>query len=99
MSSRASMVTAGGGPADGSAVNGVAPSASPNTNSSRTPVPSSASRALSTNCGIVTRNRAPASRSWRLSSPGVYSGLIVVTVPPAMAVPKKATAYSGRLGL
>ena len=93
------MATAGGSPAAMSEANGVAPSASPKTNTSSTAVPSAPCRAASRNRGIVSRKRAPESRSWRFTSPAVYSGFIVVTTPPAVDTPKKATAYSGTFGL
>jgi hypothetical protein len=49
-------------------VNGRAPSAAPNTNTSSTLDLAAASRALSRKGGTVTRKRAPESLSWLASS-------------------------------
>jgi hypothetical protein len=46
----------------------VMPSASPATQISSRPTRPAASRATSSACGIVTRNRAPASLSWNATS-------------------------------
>ena len=76
----------------------MAPSASPITAISVTDVPSMASLAVSSDSGIVTSRVAPLSLSWNRTSSALYTGLIVVTVPPAVATPWKTMAYSGRFG-
>ena len=94
-----SMRTSGGGPASrSSSSKGVAPAASPTTKTSRTAVPCAAARTLSTQDGIVTTKQARVRPSWCASSSAVYSGLAVVTTPPARSTPWKTSAYSGRFG-
>ena len=93
------MGTAGGSRLSRSESNGVAPSASPKTNTSRTLDPRTASIAFAAHAGIVTRKQAPESASCVRSSSAVYIGLIVVTTPPASEAAWKATAYSSAFAL
>ena len=51
-----------------------------------------AALAVSRSSGTVTSTPAPESTSWWWTSPSVYVGLIVVTVPPASATPWNTTA-------
>ena len=62
------------------------------------PALSAAARAAGRKAGSVMTKRAPASASWDAISPGVYSGLIPVTTPPAAIAPKHATSHSGEFG-
>ena len=82
------MVTsAGGWPWSSSSRNGVAPSASPNTTTCRTPALAAAVLAVSRNGGTVTSTPAPEPASWPASSSAVSRGLAPVTVPPAAIAP------------
>ena len=76
----------------------MAPSASPSTTTSRTPVAAATERAAGTSDGTVTRTEAPASASWVTSSRSVAAGLAAVTVPPAAMAPRATPAHWGRLG-
>jgi hypothetical protein len=59
-------------------------------------IPGSLSRLVDKGGNTVTINRAPESRIWKAILSAVYSGLSVVTIPPADALPWNATGYSGR---